>query len=276
MNGRRNRRGKRTRRNTGLIKRRNPNTRITSPYVLSSSSEVTRLTFYTQYTLPGGNTSYSYPLHTNGLFDVDPALGGLSVLGFNQWIGFYNYYRVLGYTSKVTFASQEVFGIDSFVLHENTITSVAGGTGSSNLSTLAMKHNNTLKSLSSTLGNRSLVTHTSRIRIDDVVGNDIRSSDNYRGTASTNPADTTFLIFGYKAPTALSNSVVVSVQITFTVVFYDRASLSPVGTPRALREVTTSGEDVLSETTRARARNAPVPSEQLTKGLEKFTQSHKQ
>ncbi len=58
----------------------------------------------------GSGTAYK-PFNANGVYDVDPAVGGAAANGFNEWMAIYGLYRVLHCKATVQFANREAFPV---------------------------------------------------------------------------------------------------------------------------------------------------------------------
>ncbi len=58
-----------------------------------------------------GSGTASKPFNANGVYDVDPAVGGAAANGFAEWMAIYGVYRVLHCKAHVQFANREAFPV---------------------------------------------------------------------------------------------------------------------------------------------------------------------
>ncbi len=73
--------------------------------------QTVRLGFQGIKTVTSGTTEGSVYYQVNGLYDIDPSVGNLTVIGFDQWMGLYNVFRVKKVTFIVTASNNEAFPV---------------------------------------------------------------------------------------------------------------------------------------------------------------------
>lgn len=80
------------------------------PLVVPTKQTV-RLGFQGIKTVTSGTTEGSVYYQVNGLYDIDPSVGNLTVIGFDQWMALYNVFRVKRVTFIVTASNNEAFPV---------------------------------------------------------------------------------------------------------------------------------------------------------------------
>lgn len=80
------------------------------PLVVPTKQRV-RLGFQGIKTVTSGTTEGSVYYQINGLYDVDPSVGNLTVIGFDQWMALYNVFQVKKVKVIVTASNNEAFPV---------------------------------------------------------------------------------------------------------------------------------------------------------------------
>ncbi len=178
------------------------------------------LTYLYHTALNNASTVYAKNLQSNGCYDPDPSVGGVSYLGLASWSGQYNYYRPISYKYEVQFANLEsAITPVAFVINSNT----NPGTAIAAISTVGPFSKSQL--LSCKAGQDRAVLK-GFVSIAALVGSsNIEDDDNYRGSiSSSNPADVTWITVG--AYTCDNSNFTVGVSIVVKLVakvrLYDR------------------------------------------------------
>lgn len=102
----RRRKGKRRKRVIGDVSKNNnennygPNQNRFSNVILSPDRMFIKMRFNYLFTA-SSTVAVEYPYVGNSIYDPDPAIGGASADGFNQWMALYEYYRVHASDLKV-------------------------------------------------------------------------------------------------------------------------------------------------------------------------------
>lgn len=75
------------------------------------TKQIVRLGFQGIKAVTSGTTEGSAYYQINGLYDIDPSVGNLTVLGFDQWMGLYNVFQVKKVKIIVTASNNEAFPV---------------------------------------------------------------------------------------------------------------------------------------------------------------------
>lgn len=176
-----------------------------------------------------GSSSVATRVHTNALFDVDPAIGGWTVNGFTTYSRLYSYNRVVRTRVRVEIANQEASAVRLNFIHTNT----DPGTSPSSYLNWSQSQYGFTKMLGPGVGASNFVYN----RVIDpraLIGDRIaRTSDRYVGSDTANPQDVTF--FGFMAQeangTSMSNGVAYTIELTLDCQFFDRKIVDEMYTP---------------------------------------------
>lgn len=157
---------------------------------------------------------------SNGAYDPDPAVGSTSTPYFNEWTNMYLYYRVLSYKVTFSVSSLEVVPLTVYVVNSNT----DPGSGGVNFLDYANGPHGKQFQIAGINGGRGGTTRVS-FSIRQIAGSqDVLTSDQYRGTSSSNPSDQTWFAIGLQNSTgSLTNGAWISGHIEYLVDFYDRS-----------------------------------------------------
>lgn len=80
------------------------------PLVVPTKQTV-RLGFQGIKTITSATTEGSTRYYANGAYDIDPSVGNLTLIGFNQWMALYNVFQVKKFTAIVTASNNEAFPV---------------------------------------------------------------------------------------------------------------------------------------------------------------------
>lgn len=176
-----------------------------------------------------GSSVVATRVHTNALYDVDPAAGGWSVNGYTTYSRLYKFNRVVKCKVKVEISNQEASAVRLNFIHTNTD---PGTSGSSYLNWSQSQYGFT-RMLGPGVGSSNF-TYIRVIDPRSLIGDRLTRTDSrYVGTDSANPADTTY--FGFMAQDAngvtMSNGVAFTIELTFDVQFFDRKIVDEMYAP---------------------------------------------
>jgi hypothetical protein len=172
-----------------------------------------------------GSASVAKRFHTNCLWDVDPALGGFAVNGFNTWSVFYSYNRVTKYWVDLNLATLELVPLTLDFVHLN----VDPGTSPVSYPQYALQAYGHTDQLTSLTGVGKL-KYTAEHTIREIVGDRLpATSERYVGSSTANPTDATY--FGICATDnirAMPDGVQCVLIMTFRCEFFDRKNVDDV------------------------------------------------
>lgn len=161
---------------------------------------------------------------TNGLWDVDPIIGGRVIPYFIEWMSIYNFYKVIGYTVHVQAVNLDNIPITLFLYHTNA----DPGTGLVGMRDLADGPYGQKFMIANSAGNNISPVLKSGHSIKQIVGDRIsQNADRYVGSRISNPLDLTY--FGVSAQStvgALTTGTTVDVTIRFDTVLFDRRNVT--------------------------------------------------
>lgn len=163
-------------------------------------------------------------LRANDAYDVDPALGSTETYGFDEYAALYSYYRVIGYSYKITVTNNTGIGTDSpvmmYVTNTNTQVSVSGTRW--DLYTTSPYCQSKLLALPYAAGS----THTMRgtHSVAKILGSRVAETDDaYRALTTASPGDLVWLGLAVENPTAGTGiNFVYDIQLIMSVRFYAR------------------------------------------------------
>lgn len=186
------------------------------PLVVPTKQTV-RLGFEGIKTVTSATTEGSVYYYANGLYDIDPSVGNLTVIGFNQWMSLYNVFRVKRVTFIVTASNNEAFPvrIASCFFPQSTSSYLR----SQWLNLHGREHE--------TLGPLTGMGRTKFIRsqdLDRLIGVDAVKGDlgAYYGTTSSNPNS----LMSFNLAAASMSASVLTNGVTFAVTAYFEVELS--------------------------------------------------
>jgi hypothetical protein len=189
-----------------------------------------------------GAASIATRVHTNALFDVDPALGGWTVNGFTTYSRLYNFNRVVRCTVIVDISNMEASAVRLNFIHTNT----DPGTSPSSYLNWSQSQYGYTKLLGPASGSSNFRYHRT-IDPRRLVGDRLQqTSERYVGSATANPTDTTFFGFMVENSTGstMSNGIAFTIQLILWCQFFDRKVVdemfSPPPQPRLLVRTTSS------------------------------------
>ncbi len=163
--------------------------------------------------------------NTNAAFDVDPALGGLAMNGFNTWSTFYSFNKVLSYKVDMDICNVEPYPMNLYFVHTN----IDPGTSPASYPVWSTNAYGSKKMIGA--GNGSGNYHYQRTHsIKQIVGDQLsRTSERYVGSSSANPADVTYFgIMSEDIIAAAPGGIMYNLVLTLTVKFFDRKNLDDV------------------------------------------------
>ena len=129
-----------------------------------------------------GSGTASKPFNANGVYDVDPAVGGAAANGFAEWMTLYGVYRVLHVRAHVQFANREAFPVRCATGFFPSVNSAFPATEWGN--TFCREHN-----VLGPLTGKGVTTATHAMDIDKLFDvNAVRGDlPNFYGTSASNP-----------------------------------------------------------------------------------------
>lgn len=169
---------------------------------------------------PGTGTAATHVFSCNGLYDPDITGTGHQPIGFDQIMGFYNHYTVIGAKMRATFVSQSTSPISGSSL---CAIAVKGDTTPVTDPETILEHGGANYKIC-TSGNASQkVVLTKSVSLSKFLGQKVLQEDNNAGTASANPLEGVYFhlinsgLLGTEDPLALN----VLVQIDYIAVMHE-------------------------------------------------------
>jgi hypothetical protein len=194
--------------------------RVPRATLIAPDKVVVPLQFRSDFILQG-TFRVARRFHTNCLFDVDPALGGLSINGFTTWSTFYSFNRVQRFKIQANFTNLEVYPITLETCHLN---SDPGLSPVSYTSYATQAYGGVFQVPANAINS---FRYRKNLMPEHVVGDKMTfTSERYVGSSAANPADVTYFGMCVTDPVgSLPNGVVVNLTITLVAEFFDRKSL---------------------------------------------------
>jgi len=196
---------------------------VPNKFRIMPPSLVTKLVFMSTLHSPlnnAGATFASIRFRPSSAFDVDPALGGTSMPGFNELAGIYGRYRCLRFKLDLTAVNNEDFPL-------NVTAFVSNFDLGANYSQVQSQFGNSYerhKFLSPKGGMDRARLLTPYWRIEDIIGSEAPLlADAYDSTISTSPTNNTYINIGIWTgnSTALVNGVSIQAVITAEYRFHE-------------------------------------------------------
>jgi len=171
-----------------------------------------------------GGSSYSYRYQPSGAQDVDPALGGITMPGFDEFSTVYASYRVLGSRIKVKISSVFTAPVTVVVLPLNA----DPGATTTTATVIAWRGQPYCVSrLTGTAGSPCIEIDNS-MTTAKIFGTDmVLSDDNFAALVTTVPVNNWFWAIGiYQNFIFSAQPIAADIQILVDVQFYDRKYLA--------------------------------------------------
>jgi len=148
------------------------------------------------------STSQSVTFNVNGAYDMDAALGSRFVVGFPEWMNFYNYYRVEHATVSARFTNMNITPLTVLCYFTNSAPSTSG-VGARDL---ADGPNGKKIFLGPYTGGKDTQALIMKRSMRNIVGDKMyTTSERYVGSSGTNPAD--LIYFSFYPSMAVSTNV---------------------------------------------------------------------
>jgi hypothetical protein len=158
-------------------------------------------------------------------YDIDPTLGGTNMAGFNEWTAFYNYYRVLAFSTSIVFTNAEAFGMIVFAIPMNQ--DPGGGISEASVQSKLMNPYCVQKPLGPKTGADTVVLRQSIDCRQFVGATSQRYDDSYAALNTSNPANNIYLVTGlYSQANTLVNGAQYEFRCSVEIEFYDRNDLT--------------------------------------------------
>lgn len=220
--------------NRKIIERQKP-IHVRAPLNVHGAPDSMRVTlqYSTQYLLyQSGSLEARYV--TNGLWDVDPLVGGRTVPYFNEWMSIYAFYKVLNYSVRIQGCNLEFLPMSLLCGHTNTDPSTTG-VGARDISDGPYGRKYMMGSANgNNISPVIRMTHSVRQIVGDKLAT---TSERYVGSSSANPIDLTYFVVGVTSPIgSVTNGVIVDVTISYDTVFFDRKRVEPNATFELLQK----------------------------------------
>jgi hypothetical protein len=212
----------------GRRRKKRPNVhrvRVPRATVLAPDKVVVPLQFRSEFILQG-TYKVARRFHSNCLFDVDPALGGLAINGFSTWSTLYSFNRVQRFRVQANFTNLEAVPITLETCHLNTD---PGLSPVSYTSYATQAYGGVFQVPANAVNS---FRYRKSLMPENIVGDKMTfTSERYVGSSAANPADATYFGMCVTDPVgALPNGVVVSLTMTFIAEFFDRKNLDDTST----------------------------------------------
>lgn len=194
------------------------------------------LKFRTQGSITDGAAALRYKEFTpNSAYDVDPAFGSTETYGFDEYAALYSYYRVIGYSYRLTVTNALALPVTCYVTNTNIQVSGAG----SRWDLYSTNPHSQTKVLAALGSYPSTVTFKGRHSVAQILGSGaVETDDNFRSLTTASPADLIWLAFAVE--NLYANTTVnfaYQIDIKMRVRFYAReVDLSLGGLSRRVSE----------------------------------------
>jgi len=152
----------------------------------------------------------------NALYDVDPILGSTTVPNFVEISSLYIYNRVIAVNYDISVCNNETFPLNAYIIFSNSDPGTLGH--------IQLQGNRLCRQkMISAKGGMDRCTLKGGSTVSNIVGTNIESEDNYRGTSSAVPVDNIWLGIGAYSPSLafLPNGITMSGTIKMRVRFFD-------------------------------------------------------
>jgi hypothetical protein len=171
-----------------------------------------------------GASSYSYRYQPTGAQDVDPALGGITMPGFDEFALVYASYRVLGSRIKCKLSGISTTPVTVIVVPLNADPG-ATPTVATIISWRGQPY--AISKLTGSAGSPAIEIENSMTTAKMFGSNMVLSDDNFAALVSTVPVNNWFWAIGiYQNFVFAAQPVVSDIQILVDVQFYDRKYLA--------------------------------------------------
>lgn len=159
---------------------------------LAPPSVVLDLPFSVSSVITTASVSQAVSFNVNGAYDLDPTVGSRFVLGFPEWMNFYNYYRVEHVTVSARFTNMNVAPMTVLCFFTNSAPSTSG-VGARDL---ADGPNGQKLYLGPYTGGKDTQSIIMKRSMRMVVGDKLyTTSERYVGSSTTNPTDLIYFSF---------------------------------------------------------------------------------
>lgn len=202
----------------------------------------------------GGFASKEY--RPNAAYDIDPSLGSTETYGFDEYAALYTYYRVVGFSYKITCANKEFVPVNLYLLNTNKQPSTVG----TNFLLYSSNPYCSSKLVSQT-GGISTHTFSGHIKYSRLLGsNNVETADSFRALTTGVPTDTFWLAVGAESSGgSLATGVSLDVTLTLHVRFYGReVDLSLAGMQARMKHISDSRAQWKLAKQLASSRNPPA------------------
>ncbi len=159
---------------------------------LAPPSIVLDLPFSLTNVVTTASASQSVSFYVNGAYDVDPQVGSRFVLGFPEWMNFYNFYRVEHVAITARFTNMNITPLTVLAFFSNGAPSTSG-VGARDLADGPMGKKLYLGPYT---GGKDTQTMIMKQSLKHVVGDKLyTTSERYIGSSGTNPTDLVYFSF---------------------------------------------------------------------------------
>lgn len=159
----------------------------------------------------------------NSLFDPDQTGSGNQPSGFDELMGLYNFFRVMGSSIDVTVTSANTTIADDFVLHPQNGSTIIGTTTDAwseqpyAQRRIGFSYNEKFH----------LKKYMSTPKMYGVSKTQVRNEDDYHGSSAGNPANEWYWILSYASiDRSTTQGVYVVVKVSYYATFYNRKPLN--------------------------------------------------
>lgn len=187
---------------------------------------ITRLSYngLATFSIAAATSTISKRWSPTGVYDVDPAIGGSTCIGFNEMAAFYNYYRAIRSSIRVKFANSTSSPVQALVIPLN------GDPGGSPSSTLLQSFVNNpyskIKMVPASGGPVTTLGH--RMTTEKIFGSkSIYFDDAFASSVTTIPVNNWYWCVAILSPNTVGSqlNVIVEIEILIDVEFFGRKNL---------------------------------------------------
>lgn len=187
---------------------------------------MTRLSYngLSSFVIAAATSTISKRWSPTAVYDVDPAIGGSTCIGFNEMAAFYSYYRTIRSSLRVRFANSTNSPVQALIIPLN------GDPGATPSSTLLQSFvNNPYSKIKMVSGDGSPVTTLGhRMTTEKIFGSkSIYFDDAFASAVTTVPVNNWYWCVALLSPNTVGSNltVVVQIEILMDVEFFGRKNL---------------------------------------------------
>jgi len=157
-------------------------------------------------------------------YDLDPSVGGTTVVGYTNWSTVYQYYRVTSFSHRVSTTNADAFG---YIVQTIPLQLDPGVNNSTAYSTWGMNEYAKMRQISDKGGSPDTITINNRVNCKKFVGDKTQAyDDNYASAFGTSPANNIYVpVSIYSIANNFVNGCQLELTILIRVRMWERTDL---------------------------------------------------